>query len=91
LASHSLNASRVGSVLAIEFVYPKGKDVTAAIAEYQQSLGAVHDHAVTDSLGRRLERWTWSDSVTVFEFVRLGGPKNPVRIWSSVRDKPRHQ
>jgi hypothetical protein len=73
------------TVRGLEFVYPRTKDIPASIAEYERSLGS-GQHAATDSVGQRLERWTWRDSDTVFQFAVLRSSQAVARIWSSLTD-----
>lgn len=73
------------TVRALEFVYPRKKDIPAAVTEYEQSLG-VANQAATDSAGQRLLRWTWRDSNTEFQFSVLKSPQAISRVWSGLRD-----
>jgi hypothetical protein len=77
-----------GRVAALTFIYPRSKQVDAALASYDSSLGS-GSHAVTDSAGGRLERSVWQDSLTRFEFSRLTSGASAPRVWSTLVDRSR--
>ena len=74
-------------VRALEFLYRPTKGVGEAVSDYETYLGADRQHTVADSAGHRLERWSWKDQVTMFEFSWLGTGEKPTRIWSILRDR----
>jgi len=78
-----------GRVAVLTFIYPRSKQVDAALASYDSSLGS-GAHAVTDSAGGRLERSVWQDSLTRFEFSRLTSGGGSPRVWSTLVDRASH-
>jgi hypothetical protein len=74
-------------VRLFEFVYPSIKSVSKAVEDYEGILGVEQEHAVADSAGRRLERWSWKDQATTFEFSSLTAGEKPTRVWSILRDR----
>jgi hypothetical protein len=74
------------TVRALEFVYPRTKDIRAAVADYEQFLWPAHQ-AATDSARQRLQRWTWRDSDTEFQLSVLGSSHAVGRVWSVLRDR----
>lgn len=74
-------------VRVLEFVYPSTKSVSKAVEDYEGILGVEEQHAVADSAGQRLERWSWRDQATTFEFSFLTVGEKPTRVWSMLRDR----
>jgi hypothetical protein len=74
-------------VRVVEFLYPSTKSVSKAVEDYEALLGVDAQHAVADSAGQRLERWSWRDQATMFEFSSLTVGEKPMRVWSILRDR----
>jgi hypothetical protein len=74
-------------VRVLEFLYPSTKSVTKAVEDYEGIIGVDEQHAVADSAGQRLERWSWKDQATMFEFSSLRAGEKLTRAWSVLRDR----
>jgi len=74
-------------VRVLEFLYPSTKSVTKAAEDYEGLIGVDERHAVSDSAGQRLERWSWRDQATTFELSSLTGGGKSTRVWSILRDR----
>jgi hypothetical protein len=74
-------------VRVLEFLYPSTKSVAKAVDDYEGIIGVDEQHAVVDSAGQRLERWSWKDQATMFEFSSLMAGEKLTRVWSVLRDR----
>ncbi len=73
------------TVTRLEFRYPLDKDVDAAVGQYQDMLGSA-THAGSDSASGHLDRWTWRDGATKFQFTSFRVGATVQRVWATLSD-----